>query len=89
MPGRGESGDYGELTSTSNCTDYQARRLHVRFRRKGSKKTEFVHMLNGTGVAIPRTLLAILENHQQADGSVRIPSALQPHLGRDRIGPRG
>ncbi|MEN8181503.1 MAG: serine--tRNA ligase [Myxococcota bacterium] len=88
MPGRGEAGDYGELTSTSNCTDYQARRLRVRFRRKGSKKTEFVHMLNGTGVAIPRTVLAILENHQQADGSIRIPSALQPHLGRDRIGPR-
>ena len=88
IPSRGEGGDYGELTSTSNCTDYQARRLRVRFRRKGSKKVEYVHMLNGTAVAIPRTVLALLENHQEADGSVRIPRALQPYLGLERIGPR-
>jgi seryl-tRNA synthetase len=88
IPSRGEGGDYGELTSTSNCTDYQARRLRVRFRRKASKKVEFVHMLNGTAVAIPRTILALLENHQEADGSVRIPHALQPYLGLERIGPR-
>jgi seryl-tRNA synthetase len=88
MPGRGEGGDWGELTSTSNCTDYQARRLRVRFRRKGSRRTEHVHLLNGTGLAVPRTLVALLENHQQADGSVRIPKALQPYLGLERIGPR-
>jgi seryl-tRNA synthetase len=88
MPSRGEGGDYGELTSTSNCTDYQARRLRIRFRRKGSKKVEYVHMLNGTAVAIPRTIVALLENHQEADGSVRIPQALVPYLGLERIGPR-
>ena len=57
----------------------------MRFRREGAKRTEFVHMLNGTAVAVSRTLLALLENHQQADGSVRIPKALQPYLGRDVI----
>lgn len=89
MPGRGEGGSYGEVTSTSNCTDYQARRLGIRFRREGSKKTELVHTLNGTAVALSRTPIALLENHQQADGSVRIPRALQPYFGRDRIAPRG
>jgi seryl-tRNA synthetase len=88
MPGRGEAGDYGEVTSTSNCTDYQARRLKVRFRREGTKKNELVHMLNGTAFAVPRTLVALLENHQQADGSVAIPKALRPHTGFERIGPR-
>jgi seryl-tRNA synthetase len=83
MPGRGEGGDWGEVTSTSNCTDYQARRLKVRFRRKGAKKNEFVHMLNGTAVANSRAILALLENHQQADGSVRIPEALARYVGRD------
>jgi len=88
MPSRGAGGDWGELTSTSNCTDYQARRLGTRFRRAGGKKTEFVHTLNGTAVAVPRTLIALLENHQRADGSVAIPKCLQPHVGTDRIGPR-
>ena len=88
MPGRGEGGSYGEVTSTSNCTDYQSRRLKTRFRRKGSKKNEFVHMLNGTAVANSRTILALLENHQRADGSVAVPEALRPYLGRDAIGPR-
>lgn len=83
MPGRGDRGDWGEVTSASNCTDYQARRLKVRFRRKGAKKNEFVHMLNGTALANSRGILALLENHQQADGSVRIPSALAPYVGRD------
>jgi seryl-tRNA synthetase len=87
MPGRGEQGDWGEISSTSNCTDYQSRRLKVRFRRPGSKKNELVHMLNGTAVSNARTILAILENHQQADGSVAVPKALQPYLGRERIGP--
>jgi seryl-tRNA synthetase len=84
MPGRGEGGDWGEITSTSNCTDYQARRLRIRFRR--DKKAELVHTLNGTAVAIPRTLLALLENHQRPDGSVAIPKALQPYLGLERLG---
>ncbi len=88
MPGRGEGGSYGEVSSTSNCTDYQARRLQTRFRRKGAKKNEYVHMLNGTAVSNARAILAVLENHQQADGSITIPRALRPYLGRDVIGPR-
>ena len=88
MPSRGDGGDWGELTSTSNCTDYQARRLRTRFRPSGGGRTGFVHTLNGTAVAVPRTLVALLENHQQADGSVRIPESLRPHAGFDRIGPR-
>lgn len=87
MPGRGDGGSFGEVTSASNCTDYQARRLRVRFRRKGSRRNELVHMLNGTAVASSRTLLALLENHQRADGSVAVPAALRPYLGRDAIGP--
>ena len=88
MPGRGEGGDWGEITSTSNCTDYQARRLKIRFRREGSKKNELVHTLNGTAISNARAILALLENHQQADGTVKIPDALQPWVGRGRIGPR-
>jgi seryl-tRNA synthetase len=88
MPGRGEHGSYGEVSSTSNCTDYQARRLQTRFRRKGAKKNEYVHMLNGTAVSNARAILALLENHQQEDGSVAIPRALRPYVGRDAIGPR-
>ncbi|HTY17459.1 MAG TPA: serine--tRNA ligase [Myxococcota bacterium] len=88
MPGRGESGGYGEITSASNCTDYQARRLGTRFRRAGAKKTEIVHMLNGTAVAVSRALVALLENHQRADGSIGIPKALQRYTGFDHIGPR-
>ena len=88
LPGRGEKGDYGEVTSASNCTDFQARRLKTRFRRKGAKKTELVHTLNGTAVAISRALIALLENHQQEDGSIAIPQALRPYTGFDRIGPR-
>jgi seryl-tRNA synthetase len=89
MPGRGENGDWGEITSASNCTDYQSRRLKVRFRRKGEKKrNEFVHTLNGTAISNARTIVAILENHQQSDGSIAIPEALVPYMGCDRIGPR-
>jgi seryl-tRNA synthetase len=88
LPGRGERGNWGEVTSTSNCTDFQARRLKTRFRRKGSKKNELVHTLNGTAVAIARALIALLENHQQADGAVAIPEALRAYTGFDRIGPR-
>jgi seryl-tRNA synthetase len=85
MPGRGEGGDWGEVTSTSNCTDYQARRLKVRIKRKGEKGTQFAHTLNGTAVAISRAIIAILENHQQKDGSVLIPEALRAWVGKDRI----
>ncbi len=73
MPGRGA---WGEVTSTSNCTDYQARRLNIRFKEKGQKGTQHVHMLNGTAIAASRTLIALLENGQQADGSIRLPRCL-------------
>jgi seryl-tRNA synthetase len=89
MPGRGQSGEYGEVTSTSNCTDYQARRLNIRYKVPAQKGTRFVHTLNGTAVAVSRALLAILENYQQADGSVAIPKVLRPWVGRDQIAPRG
>jgi len=88
MPGRGEGGQWGEITSTSNCTDYQARRLGIRFRRAQGAKPELVHTLNGTAIAMSRTIIAILENFQQADGSVTVPEALRPLCGFDRIGPR-
>lgn len=86
MPGRGENGDWGEITSTSNCTDYQARRLGVRFKDEG--KNRFVHMLNGTAIAVSRAIIALMENFQEADGSISIPKALVPYTGFDRIGPR-
>lgn len=89
MPGRGENGEFGEVTSTSNCTDYQARRLNVRYRVKGEKGTRFVHTLNGTAIAISRALIAIIENYQQADGSIVIPEVLRPLVGKDRIVTRG
>jgi len=88
MPGRGEGGQWGEVTSTSNCTDYQARRLGIRFRRQQGAKPELVHTLNGTAIAMSRTIIAIIENYQQADGSVVIPEALRPLCGFERIGPR-
>ncbi len=88
MPGRGTNGDYGEITSTSNCTDYQARRLGVRYKGRGFKGTRFVHTLNGTAVACTRALVAILENYQQADGSIVIPEVLRSWVGKDRITPR-
>jgi len=88
MPGRGAGGEYGEVTSTSNCTDYQARRLNIRFKRAGEKGTQLVHTLNGTALAISRALLCLLENYQQADGSVVIPEVLRPWMGKDRIVPR-
>ena len=87
MPGRGEAGEWGEVTSTSNCTDYQARRLNIRYKQKGTKGTHFVHTLNGTAFAISRALISILENHQQADGSVRVPNVLRPWVGTEFLGP--
>ncbi|KQZ60705.1 serine--tRNA ligase [Sphingopyxis sp. Root1497] len=72
---------YREISSCSNCGDFQARRMNTRFRREGAKGNEFVHTLNGSGLAVGRTLVAILENYQQADGSVTIPEALLPYMG--------
>jgi seryl-tRNA synthetase len=88
MPGRGEHGEFGEVTSTSNCTDFQARRLNIRYKTPGQKGTKFAHTLNGTAVAVTRALIAILENNQQADGSIVIPPVLRPWVGKDVIGPR-
>ena len=79
---------YREISSCSNFTDFQARRANIRYRPEGAKKSEFVHTLNGSGLAIGRTWLAMIENYQQADGSVKIPEALQPYVGTDRITPR-
>ncbi len=87
MPGRGEGGEFGEVTSASNCTDYQARRLDIRFKVKGEKGTRLVHTLNGTAIACSRAIIAILENYQQADGSVIVPEVLQPLVGKEIIGP--
>lgn len=86
MPGRGTSGEFGEVTSTSNCTDFQSRRLEIRYKSKGEKGTQFVHTLNGTAVAISRAIIAILENYQQADGSILIPEVLRKWVGKERIG---
>jgi seryl-tRNA synthetase len=72
---------YREISSCSVCGDFQARRMNARYRPKGGKGAEFVHTLNGSGLAVGRTLIAILENYQQADGSVAIPEALQPYMG--------
>jgi seryl-tRNA synthetase len=81
MPGRG---DYGEVTSTSNTTDYQARRLRIRHRKDGGRP-QLLHTLNGTALAISRTLIALLEIYQQEDGSVMLPKALIPYVGKERI----
>lgn len=86
MPGRGEAGEWGEVTSTSNCTDYQARRLNIRFKTAGQKGTELVHTLNGTAIATSRAIIAVLENNQRADGTVSVPKALRPWVGKDVIG---
>ncbi|MFF5323764.1 serine--tRNA ligase [Janibacter hoylei] len=81
-------GSYRELTSTSNCTTFQARRLRIRERQADGGGTRTVATLNGTAITSTRPIVAILENHQQADGSVRVPSALQPFLGTEVISPR-
>ncbi|MCB2072421.1 MAG: serine--tRNA ligase [Novosphingobium sp.] len=87
LPGQGA---WREISSISNCGDYQARRMNARFRPEGQKGTEFVHTLNGSGLAVGRTLVAILENFQQSDGSVDVPGALQPYMGGiTRLTPAG
>lgn len=77
------SGKYREISSCSNCGDFQARRAQIRFKEGAKKGTQFVHTLNGSGLAVGRTMAAILENYQQPDGTVRIPEALQPYLRRE------
>jgi seryl-tRNA synthetase len=79
---------FREISSCSNCESFQARRANIRYRPEGKNKTELVHTLNGSGLAVGRTWLAILENYQQADGSVMIPEALQPYMGADRVTPK-
>jgi seryl-tRNA synthetase len=86
MPGRGDGGAWGEVTSTSNCTDYQARRLNVRYKTAGEKGTKFLHTLNGTAVATGRAMIAVIENHQRADGTIAVPKSLQPWMGCEVIG---
>lgn len=87
LPGQGE---YKEISSCSNFEDFQARRASIRFRRRGRKGTELVHTLNGSGLAVGRTVVAILENYQQEDGSVLIPEVLRPYMGGvERILPEG
>ncbi len=86
MPGRGEDGEYGEVTSTSDCTDYQARRLNIRYRPSGQKGTRYVHTLNGTAIALSRALIVIMENYQRSDGLIDVPEVLRPLVGKDVIG---
>ncbi|MFO0959526.1 MAG: serine--tRNA ligase [Isosphaeraceae bacterium] len=90
MPGRGESGEYGEVTSTSDCTDYQARRLNIRYKSAGQKGTKLVHTLNGTAVAISRAIIAVMENYQRSDGLIEVPEVLRPLMGgRQVMGGKG
>jgi len=74
-------GTYREISSCSNCGDFQARRMDARFKRAGEKKTEFVHTLNGSGLAVGRTLVAVMENYQEEDGRIRVPDVLVPYMG--------
>src|SRR5262249_7183893 len=78
LPGQGT---YREISSCSNCGDFQARRMNARYRPEGAKDVRFVHTLNGSGVAVGRALIAVMENYQQKDGSIRIPDALKPYMG--------
>jgi seryl-tRNA synthetase len=82
-------GQWLEVSSSSTFTDYQARRANIRHRPRKGEKPEFVHTLNASGVALPRTIAALLETHQQADGSVLLPPALAPYMGTDRLSPAG
>ncbi|MGN7161358.1 serine--tRNA ligase [Sphingomonas sp. SAFR-052] len=86
LPGQAR---YREISSCSTCTDFQARRMNARYRPEGEKATRFVHTLNGSGLAVGRTLVAVLENYQQADGSVVVPEALRRYIGQDVLTPAG
>ncbi|MTJ14912.1 serine--tRNA ligase [Anabaena sp. UHCC 0187] len=77
------AGKYREISSCSNCVDFQARRADIRFKESGKKGTQFVHTLNGSGLAVGRTMAAILENYQQSDGTIKVPEVLQVYLGRE------
>jgi seryl-tRNA synthetase len=84
LPGQGA---YREISSCSNCEEFQARRANIRFRRASKGKPLFVHTLNGSGLAVGRTLVAVLENYQQSDGTVVVPAVLRPYMGGlERIG---
>ena len=78
-------GEWLEVSSCSNCTDFQARRANIRFRPQAGARPQFVHTLNGSGLALPRVLIAIMENYQQEDGSIVVPEALRSYMGRDTI----
>ena len=78
-------GRYGEISSCSNFEDYQARRANIKYRKNPKDKAQFVHTLNGSGLAVGRTVAAVLENFQNADGSVTVPEALRPYMGVDKI----
>jgi seryl-tRNA synthetase len=81
-------GEWLEISSVSNCTDFQARRANIRFRREAGAKPEFPHTLNGSGLALPRTMIAVMENYQQPDGSIEVPEVLRKFMGgMERIGP--
>ncbi|MCY2935664.1 MAG: serine--tRNA ligase [Planctomycetota bacterium] len=86
MPGFFDGGGFGEVTSTSDCSDYQARRLNIRYKPEGQKGTRFVHTLNGTAVALSRAIIAILENYQREDGLVDVPPVLVPFIGKSVMG---
>lgn len=87
LPGQGA---YREVSSCSNCGDFQARRMRARYREKDKEATRYVHSLNGSGLAVGRTLVAVLENYQDGDGEIRVPSALRPYMnGQERISTRG
>lgn len=87
MPGRGDGGEFGEITSTSNCTEFQARRLNIRYRTGPKEKPLYAHTLNGTAIALGRAMIAILENNQRADGTIAVPKVLRPFLGKDVLTP--
>ena len=78
LPGQGR---YREISSCSNCWEFQARRMNARYRKAGERQTHFVHTLNGSALAVGRTLVAVLENYQREDGGVTVPEALRPYLG--------
>jgi seryl-tRNA synthetase len=85
LPGQGK---YREISSCSDCGAFQARRAEIRYKPGGGGKADFCHTLNGSGLAVGRTLIAVVENYQEADGSVTIPAALRPYMGGlERIGP--
>ena len=80
------SDEWLEVSSCSNCTDFQARRANIRYRAEAGARPQFVHTLNGSGLGLPRVIVAIIENYQQPDGSIAIPEVLHPYTGFDRIG---